>query len=55
MTLFYKQFEDEAIERIRKFARLSEKMGYIPVKWLSKTALECILGGFLFLVGWIIG
>lgn len=35
MTLFYKQFEDEAIERIRKFARLSEKMGYIPVLGFS--------------------
>lgn len=35
MGLFDDQFEDEAIERIRRFARLSEKMGYIPVLGFS--------------------
>lgn len=34
-TLFSNQFEDEAIERIRKFARLAEKMGYVPVLGFS--------------------
>lgn len=33
--IFDVQFEDEAIERIRKFARLSEKMGYTPVLGFS--------------------
>lgn len=28
MTLFDEQFEQEAIERIRKFARIAEKMGF---------------------------
>lgn len=35
MGLFDDQFEDDAIERIRRFARLSEKMGYIPVLGFS--------------------
>ena len=35
MMLFDDQFEEEAIERIRKFARLSEKMGYTPVLGFS--------------------
>lgn len=35
MTLFDEQYEHEAIERIRKFARLSEKMGYTPVLGFS--------------------
>lgn len=34
-TLFAEEFENEAIERIRKFARLSEKMGYVPVLGFS--------------------
>ena len=35
MTLFDEQFEQEAIERIQKFARLAEKMGYTPVLGFS--------------------
>lgn len=31
MTLFDEQFEQEAIERIRKFARIADKMGFVPV------------------------
>ena len=34
-TLFAEEFENEAIERIRKFSQLSEKMGYIPVLGFS--------------------
>lgn len=34
-TLFDEQFEQEAIERIRKFGRLAEKMGYVPVVGFS--------------------
>lgn len=35
MTLFDEEFEQEAIERIRKFARLAEKMGFEPVLGFS--------------------
>lgn len=35
MTLFDEQFEQEAIERIKKFARLAEKMGFVPVLGFS--------------------
>lgn len=35
MTLFDEQFENEAIERIRKFARIAEKMGFVPVLGFS--------------------
>lgn len=35
MTLFDEQFEQEAIERIKKFARLAEKMGFVPVVGFS--------------------
>lgn len=34
-SLFSDEFENEAIERIQKFARLSEKMGFIPVLGFS--------------------
>lgn len=34
-TLFAEQFEIEAIERIKKFARLANKMGFIPVLGFS--------------------
>lgn len=34
-SLFSQEFEQEAIERIRKFARLSEKMGFVPVLGFS--------------------
>lgn len=34
-TLFQDYFEEEAIGRIRKFARLAEKMGYVPVLGFS--------------------
>lgn len=35
MTLFDAQFEQEAIERIKKFAKLAEKMGFVPVVGFS--------------------
>ena len=35
MTLFDDEFEKEAIERIQKFARLAEKMGFVPVLGFS--------------------
>lgn len=34
-SLFTSQFESEAIERIQKFARLSDKMGFLPVLGFS--------------------
>lgn len=34
-SLFDEQYEIEAIERIRKFASLSQKMGFIPVLGFS--------------------
>lgn len=34
-TLFAEQFEIEAIERIQKFARLADKMGFVPVLGFS--------------------
>ena len=34
-TLFDDEFEQQAIERIQKFARLSEKMGFVPVLGFS--------------------
>lgn len=35
MTLFDTEFENQAIERIKKFARLAEKMGFVPVLGFS--------------------
>ena len=35
LNMFSEQIENEAIERIRKFARLSEKMGFVPVLGFS--------------------
>ncbi len=42
-TLFAEQFEQEAIERIQKFARLAEKMGFVPVLGFSggKDSIVC--------------
>lgn len=42
-TLFAEQFEQEAIERIQKFARLAGKMGFVPVLGFSggKDSIVC--------------
>ena len=34
-TLFFEQFENEAIERIRKFSRLCDEMGFVPIVGFS--------------------